>query len=249
MRRSAGWLLFMVTLALMVWGGARPALPRLQAQTVSPLTGQLVGRNGQAVPAQVTIHLTGPDGASNDFASAPDGSDAYPGPLEPGTYWLAVDYESLPDVLRAVLDGDDLASTPVSLPASEPVRLSLLHDLAGLGTCADIPLLFGTPSTAPVDADRQVINTLLPLLAMDDLYDGEAYNPLSRSALTIRSVAVDRNRHAIVMLEGEFAQSAEPCDAAYARAQIEQTVLSAGVRGVTVFVNNQLLDRLLVYPQ
>jgi len=90
---------------------------------------------------------------------------------------------------------------------------------------------------------------LLPLLENDDLHVGEAYNPLGRSSLTVQTVYVDRNRHAIVMLEGEFARSAEPCDDAYARAQIEQTVLSVGVWGVTVFVNNQLLDRLLVYRQ
>lgn len=241
------WRLLFVLMPLVLSSGV-PSVTKVQAQDSTLLTGQLVGIDGQPIPAQVTIRITYPDGSTNRLDTASDGSFSYTETLEPGTYWLGVDYDSLPDVLRGVIRADDLALSPIMLPAEEPIRLNLLGDRTATAACEQISLVLGTPSTAPVESYRQVIYTLSPLLEVGDLYHGKAYNPLSRSSLTIQTAYVDRNQHAIVLLEGVFTQSEEPCDDVYVREQIEQTVLSVpGIRGVTVFINNQLLD-LLIRP-
>jgi hypothetical protein len=238
--KHGGRLFFVLAILLMVLGTSS-----IRAQDTGSLTGQLVGRDDQPVPAQVIVRLTFPNSSFDTFMTAADGSFSYLGQLDPGEYLLEVDYNSIPDTLKAVLRASDLIPPiPITLPAQEPIRLTLLRDESGTAGCADIPLVFGTPSSAPVDTNRQIVYTLMPLLETKDLYQGEAYNPLGRSSLRIDTIYVDRNQHAMVMLEGEFVPN-EPCDDVYAREQLEQTVLSLGVRGVTIVVNNQLLDTLL----
>lgn len=236
--KRGGRLFFVLVILLL------STLP-IHAQDTVSLTGQLVGRDDQPVPAEVTIRITFPNSSSDTFTTAADGSFSYTGHLDPGEYLLEVDYTSIPDALKAVLRASDLIPPmSITLPAQEPIRLPLLRDAAGTAGCADIPLVFGTPSSAPVDTNRQIIYTLMPLLETKELYQGDAYNPLGRSSLQIQTLYVDRNQHVVVMLEGEFVQN-EPCDGVYAREQLEQTVLSLGARGVTIFINNQLLDTLL----
>ncbi|NDJ77960.1 MAG: carboxypeptidase regulatory-like domain-containing protein [Chloroflexi bacterium] len=246
MQRAWSW--FGVLVLLLVSLVLFPALTHAQNSN-TPLAGQVVGRDDQPLPAQVTLRLIRGDGSYRTFDTAPDGSFVYTGELDPGTYWLAVEYDSLPEVLQAVLEPEQLASTPVTVPVVAPIRLSLFAGRSDLGECAMVPLLLGAPSSAPVQKERQVIYTLLPVLETTDEYGGDSgnlYNPLWRSTLTIDTVHVDRFGHAIVLLTGEFVPGAR-CDNLLAREQIEQTVLGlAGISGVTVLVNDRLLDHIVI---
>lgn len=97
------------------------------------------------------------------------------------------------------------------------------------------------PTTQPV---RAALDTLL---AEKNQYYGESglYNALYQSNLSVQSVDVSADGVATVQLTGEVTLGGT-CDVPRFKAQIVQTILSAGeIQWAEVFINGQTIDEVL----
>ena len=96
------------------------------------------------------------------------------------------------------------------------------------------------PTNAPITAALEI------LLSIKTEFYGESglYNALYQSNLSIERAEVDANGAATVALVGQYALGGA-CDTPRFKAQIEQTILSAGAQSASILLNGVPIDQAL----